>query len=315
MDSRLHISTKAMPERDRIPSMREFYGRLLMGIEIEAAPERAFSMELSTLLLPGIGIGTGRYSPLVARREKRFLSDGSPGILLAAHSHGFDVVAESGAHARATQDTILMAPLHVSSAWHYETTGDIRSIWVDANRIRTLLPSFDPHDIMLLPRSTPGLDLLFSYTRILETSDMADPGTRELAARQLAELAALVLGKVRHSEDIGARASLRQARLAKARRDVLASFQRQDLTIHTLAARHGVSARYMQMLFEEGGETFTEFLHALRLDFAHARLIDPRYRHERIADIAFEAGFSELTAFNRQFRRRFGMTPSMARLP
>jgi AraC-like DNA-binding protein len=33
----------------------------------------------------------------------------------------------------------------------------------------------------------------------------------------------------------------------------------------------------------------------------------------RISDIAAEAGFSEVTAFNRAFRRRYGATPSDVR--
>jgi AraC-like DNA-binding protein len=33
-------------------------------------------------------------------------------------------------------------------------------------------------------------------------------------------------------------------------------------------------------------------------------------RHRKIADIAAEAGFTDLSYFNRAFRRRYGETPS-----
>jgi AraC-like DNA-binding protein len=42
-------------------------------------------------------------------------------------------------------------------------------------------------------------------------------------------------------------------------------------------------------------------------------LRDPRWRYRKIADIAAEAGFSDLSSFNRAFRRRFGLTPSVMR--
>jgi len=42
-------------------------------------------------------------------------------------------------------------------------------------------------------------------------------------------------------------------------------------------------------------------------------LADPRYADRTICDIALAAGFGDLSTFNREFRRRFGMTPSDVR--
>jgi AraC-like DNA-binding protein len=49
---------------------------------------------------------------------------------------------------------------------------------------------------------------------------------------------------------------------------------------------------------------------ARRLERAAALLRDPRWRHRKIANIAAEAGFTDLSYFNRAFRRRYGATPS-----
>ncbi|WP_283810827.1 helix-turn-helix domain-containing protein [Bradyrhizobium macuxiense] len=43
---------------------------------------------------------------------------------------------------------------------------------------------------------------------------------------------------------------------------------------------------------------------------AAARLIDPRSSGRSISTIAFEAGFGDLSYFNRTFRLRYGATPS-----
>jgi AraC-like DNA-binding protein len=40
---------------------------------------------------------------------------------------------------------------------------------------------------------------------------------------------------------------------------------------------------------------------------------DQRLAGHSIRTIAFDSGFSDLSSFNRAFRRRFGMTPSEAR--
>jgi AraC-like DNA-binding protein len=46
---------------------------------------------------------------------------------------------------------------------------------------------------------------------------------------------------------------------------------------------------------------------------AQCALADPRFVGHPISTIAFEAGFGDLSHFNRTFRRRFGMTPSEVR--
>jgi len=46
---------------------------------------------------------------------------------------------------------------------------------------------------------------------------------------------------------------------------------------------------------------------------AHEMLLDLQCSDRAIAVIAFTVGFSDLSHFNRAFRRRFGMTPSEAR--
>jgi AraC-like DNA-binding protein len=42
-------------------------------------------------------------------------------------------------------------------------------------------------------------------------------------------------------------------------------------------------------------------------------LTDTRYADRTISDIAFAVGFGDLSTFNREFRRRFGVTPSDVR--
>jgi AraC-like DNA-binding protein len=61
------------------------------------------------------------------------------------------------------------------------------------------------------------------------------------------------------------------------------------------------------------GRSFTHHLLERRLENAAALLRDPRWRERRIADVAAEAGFTDLSHFSRAFRRRYGATPSDVR--
>jgi AraC-like DNA-binding protein len=52
---------------------------------------------------------------------------------------------------------------------------------------------------------------------------------------------------------------------------------------------------------------------AQRLARAHRTLIDPRRIGEKISAVAFDSGFSDVSYFNRAFRRHYGMAPSDVR--
>lgn len=71
--------------------------------------------------------------------------------------------------------------------------------------------------------------------------------------------------------------------------------------------------RQAQRLFEQAGTTFTEFVLEQRLLQARKLLSDPRARTRKISDIAHSSGFSDLSYFNRAFRKRFAATPSELR--
>src|SRR5712691_6345074 len=86
-----------------------------------------------------------------------------------------------------------------------------------------------------------------------------------------------------------------------------------DLAPAQVAGALGMSVRYLHRLLEDSGRTFSEHLLERRLDRAHRLLRDPRLAYRKISEIALEAGFADLSHFNRSFRRRFGETPSQAR--
>ena len=67
------------------------------------------------------------------------------------------------------------------------------------------------------------------------------------------------------------------------------------------------------MLFKPEGITFSEFLLSERLARAHGMLSDTRFDGHAVAQIGYEAGFADLSYFNRCFRKRYGQTPSDVR--
>lgn len=106
---------------------------------------------------------------------------------------------------------------------------------------------------------------------------------------------------------------IRAMRRAEVLRDIERRSSDPNLKAATVAARLGITPRYVHLLVEETGRTFSRLVLEKRLERAAALLRDPHWQHRRIADIAAEAGFSDLSHFSRAFRRAYGETPSALR--
>jgi AraC-like DNA-binding protein len=107
--------------------------------------------------------------------------------------------------------------------------------------------------------------------------------------------------------------SIAAARLKLIKKDILDRLSSPYLHIDAVARRQGITARYVQRLFENDGTTFSDFVRERRLDLVLALLEGPGRKSHTIASIAADAGFSDIASFNRAFRNRFGTTPSQIR--
>jgi AraC-like DNA-binding protein len=159
-------------------------------------------------------------------------------------------------------------------------------------------------------RDTSALVLLRRYVAGLPER-LADPVLCGVVAAHVHDLMALAIGATGEGREIARQRGVRAARLQAIKDDLTHDA---TLAIDDVARRQGVTPRCVQMLFEADGTTFGEFVTDRRLDAARSMLRSPRYADWSIAGIAFEAGFRDLSHFNRRFRRRFGATPRKLRL-
>lgn len=85
-----------------------------------------------------------------------------------------------------------------------------------------------------------------------------------------------------------------------------------EFGISDVAIFMNVSRRSIQKYFARSGTTFAAYLTSRRLDRVRSDLRS-RGRHTSISDVAFRWGFSDLSTFNRAFKRCFGHTPRSLR--
>ena len=106
---------------------------------------------------------------------------------------------------------------------------------------------------------------------------------------------------------------VRAARLTAVKADIGRHLTDSSLGVEALAARHGITPRYLHKLFEDDAMTYSQYVLEQRLALAYRRLRSPRLAARTVSSIAHNAGFGDLSYFNRTFRRRYGITPSGAR--
>jgi AraC family transcriptional activator of tynA and feaB len=87
-----------------------------------------------------------------------------------------------------------------------------------------------------------------------------------------------------------------------------ANFYDPELSAASLASKFRCSVRYVHSLFSSTGRSVGEHISEKRLSFCSRSLLKGR-GPKTIAEIAYSAGFQDISYFNRLFKRNFGMTP------
>jgi len=178
-----------------------------------------------------------------------------------------------------------------------------------------MVPNIDDALLRPIPRDNEALRLLLGYGRLLQTNrGPTSPGLLRIAAKHVRDLVAVALGATGDAAACAERGGVRAARLHAIKADIIARLGRRDgVSVAAIAGAAGITPRYVQALFESEGTTFSAFVLRQRLAHAHRLLADTGSIHLRIGDVALEAGFNDLSYFNRAFRRQYGVTPSELR--
>ena len=92
----LRFSTDELPERDRLPIMREVHGQLCARVDIEPAPGMPFHYRVTARALPGLTVSMFSESPLTIRRTRELLADGNDDVVFAVPPTAANMVSQRG---------------------------------------------------------------------------------------------------------------------------------------------------------------------------------------------------------------------------
>jgi AraC-like DNA-binding protein len=308
------FSTDMLPERERFDAFLEDFARKMIRVDVVRRDDTPFHSRLRSVGLGAVNFVEAEYSPASYGRSRELLSDGNDDFL-------FQISATSPVNLDQAGRTLTVrkgeGALCSNAQFGYISSAAAGTLLVTSMPRKTLLNLVPgAEDLARLPAiggDRPEMILLRNYLATLLHSPAVGEATLQVAGAHVLDLLALALGATgdvaHHASDRG----LRAARALAVRQSVLAQLRNPGLSAADVAKANAISERYLRKLFEEMGTSFSEFLIAQRLELAHRLLTSPLHRNRRIAEIAFAAGFSDLSHFNRRFRARFRETPSAAR--
>jgi AraC-like DNA-binding protein len=305
-----HFKSPDAVDRNWLEWFREEFGRQLYNIEFEPNPDAPFKMEATSRTLPDLALSQSSRSPM--RTAHRGNLDDNLSMLVIQAG---DILLRFG-----DTDVALAANMATLGRNDVKAILDIRSntemlsIRLRRQILEPLVKDLSNLRDVAVVRNAQAVRLLAGYVRMLDQEEMVEtPEAKHLITMHVHDLAALAFGATADAKAIAEGRGVRAARLAAIKSDILSRLSRPDLSAAAVAARQGVTPRYVYALLEMEGLTFSEYVVAQRLALAHRMLSDPRFRGEPINSIAFAVGFSDISYFNRTFRRRYGATPSDVR--
>ena len=292
---------------------REYFGHVMLRVDIEPVPGGIFEARNRCLSLPGLQLMESASSPVKLSRGGRYLADGNDDIVLTINRRGAAIINSGGREQDLRDGQAIVLSGGEASSYHRISRGEAFTLRVPRATFESTVVSVDDALMRPIPSDQGALKLLENYAGWLFNAGPLDPQLLNLSVRHVQDLLALTIGPTADFADTARTRGLRAARLKLAKAFIVSHCHRRELSVNSVAASLNVTPRYVQRLFEADGTTFSEFLTRQRLARAHRLLCEPLSSPTAISTIAYDVGFGDLSYFNRRFRRQYGLTPREVR--
>jgi AraC-like DNA-binding protein len=313
------FSTDHLPQHERAGAVREMHERCTLAFKpepMEALSGQAVRVDIAQWALPGLGMMSGALCGLRQHiRPQCSAPTGADDVFLALNIAGACVVTRRGDQVMVRDGDAFLAT-RGAKGFTVARPGRARFIGLrlPVRTLSPLVPDLDDSEVHVIPNGTAALKLLRKYLNLIaHESTLTTVELQRVAVSHVYDLAAVTLGATADRAQLARDRGVRAARLEVIKADIIAHVDDGRLSSAAVAARHAMTLRYLQKLFEAAGTTFSEFVLDQRLTNAYRALTNSLSPRPTISQIAYGTGFNDLSYFNRAFRRRYGSTPSEVR--
>jgi AraC-like DNA-binding protein len=311
----IHFSTRDRPNSERVPFWCELFGKNVIRTRIELASEARFDAQSTLLSAPGLRVHWSSYSAGArVLRPRELITANDDNIALLIDRNGTAAFSQAG-HEVTLERGGGVAVLQTEPASMVFPRVRYMAVMAPLKALCHLARSVEDRAGHHIPSNTEALRLLAGYVDLLRHEpNFCDCELAALAVAHIHDLMAVALGATRDGASLAMERGVPAARLKAIQNYICENLAKLSLSAQSVAAQYGLSVRYIHMLFEREGTTFSTFVREQRLLRARTMLRSPRYAECSISSIALAVGFGDLSHFNRSFRGRFGASPTEVRL-
>lgn len=300
--------------RARGDDVRALYERGVTWVSFKPMPGFPCGIDFTLRKFPDLGLLSGTVWGIRHEHARRDSGDGDDDFSFHMNIGGNSHVAGPGGESALRDGDAMLLSYSVSRTISRPEPVDHRVIRLPRALLSPLVRNIDDVVLLTIPRGTGMLSLLKGYAdAVFHDPALAIPDMRRLVATHLCDLVAVTLGATREAAAMAEGRGVRAARLRAIKADIETHLTNADLSPDAVAKRQKISNSYIRKLFGDEGTSFSEYVVTRRLVRAHRMLTDQRWAGVGIASIAYDAGFGDLSHFNRAFKRCYGATPSEIR--
>lgn len=311
MSSRFSIHHRGPAKGPDYEAWRDGICRGFCRLDVEPAAGEDIDCHNDFALMHCIAMATPKGTSARFARTRELLSDGCDDLVLISALRGTVHVTQGSTTLDLPAGQMCLTEMNVVGAADLDRTGGFKTIRFPRRLLLEVSPSAETQLARPLGRNRSLSDMINRYFELCnDVIDDLDVLSQKAAAQHLIDLVGLLIRSDSETDwsDVAPASSRVRLNLLKA--DILKSLHKSDLTIDVMARANGLSERQAQRLFAHTGSTFSEFVLEQRLLLARRFVTEASGQLRRISDIAYAAGFNDLSYFSRSFRRRFGTTAS-----
>jgi AraC-like DNA-binding protein len=295
-------------------AVQSLHERGVTWVSFTPMREEACGIDFKLRKFGDLGLLSGTVQGVRHEHARRDSGDGDDDLSFQMNVSGLSQVAGARGETMLRDGDAMLLSYSVSRTISRAEPVDHRVIRLPRAALAPLVRNIDDFVLRAIPGGTGMLSLLKGYVdAVFDDPAVAVPDMRRLVVAHLCDLVAVTLGATRDAAALAEGRGVRAARLRAIKADIEAHLAHGDLSPGAVARRQRVSDSYIRKLFGGEGTSFSEYVLARRLLRANRMLTDRRWAGAGIASIAYDAGFGDLSYFNRAFKRCYGATPSEVR--
>ncbi|MCB1668592.1 MAG: AraC family transcriptional regulator [Porticoccaceae bacterium] len=312
--SHFTLSSNGTALNARTELLQETYSNIAQRT-VNTVGDNPLTFSFNGRMLEDVTVMRSSSSPVYARRSESQASDGNDNWILHLITDGKAMIQQKGAdESICGAGTLYVEPADSPGVFLLDNI-----TFYDISIPRGLIAPRVGSENRFLRKAnnvneSPVAKHFLDYARLFtHDTGILSPEMSALAKNHMVDLAVLLLCGAEESVGATQNQGLKAARLQAIRQDIMSHLCDSDLAIGAVSARVGISPQYVRALFNAEGTTFADFVGNSRLDLVCRQLKNPLYKHYSISQLAYDAGFNNLSWFNKAFKQRFDLTPTEVR--